>query len=132
MQTRPANCMTCHEIINPLGFTLEHFDAVGRYRSEDHAKPVNASGWYQARDGKTVKVNGSQELAAFVADSPEAHAAFAEQMFHHLVQQSIRAYGPDTLERLRKSFTANRYHIRRLAIEAATVAALGPPTKTTP
>lgn len=132
MQTRPANCMTCHEIINPLGFTLEHFDAVGRYRSEDHAKPVNAAGWYQARDGKTVKVNGSQELAAFVADSPEAHAAFAEQMFHHLVQQSIRAYGPDTLERLRKSFTANRYHIRRLAIEAATVAALGPPTKTTP
>ena len=32
LQTNSTSCMNCHGIINPLGFTLEHFDAVGRYR----------------------------------------------------------------------------------------------------
>jgi len=30
LQTRPQHCQSCHEVINPLGFTLENFDAVGR------------------------------------------------------------------------------------------------------
>ena len=32
LQTKPKECMTCHGIINPLGFTLERFDAIGRIR----------------------------------------------------------------------------------------------------
>src|SRR5439155_21611092 len=32
LQTKPQQCQSCHEVINPLGFTLENFDAVGRYR----------------------------------------------------------------------------------------------------
>ena len=31
LQTKPESCQSCHGMINPLGFTLEHFDAVGRY-----------------------------------------------------------------------------------------------------
>ena len=31
LQTKPEACQSCHGMINPLGFTLEHFDAVGRY-----------------------------------------------------------------------------------------------------
>ncbi|MGL4551841.1 MAG: DUF1592 domain-containing protein, partial [Gemmataceae bacterium] len=126
MQTNPPGCMTCHAVINPLGFTLENFDAVGRYRAGDKGKSIDATGAYQSRDGTTVKVNGARELAAFLADSPEAHAAFAEQLFHHLVQQPVRAFGPDTLERLRRSFAEKKFHVRRLAVEAVTLAALKP------
>src|SRR5205814_615880 len=78
LQTRPAACMTCHGVINPLGFTLEHFDAVGRFRDRDHDKPINASGTYQTRDGKTVRLNGAAELGAFLARSPEVQSAFVE------------------------------------------------------
>src|SRR5205085_7324134 len=101
LQTRPAACTTCHNIINPLGFTLEHFDAVGRYRDTEKGKPIDASGNYQTRDGKTVRVEGARALAAFLAGSPEAHAAFVEQLFHHLGQQPVRAYGEATLDELR-------------------------------
>src|SRR5262249_43739143 len=124
LQTRATNCMTCHGIINPLGFSMEHFDAVGRYRDKDNGKPVDATASYQARDGKTVRVNGVRELAAFLAGSPEAHAAFVEQLFHHLVQQPAQAYGPNTLDDLRRSFEANKFNIRKLAIEVMTAAAL--------
>ena len=54
MQTKENSCMTCHAIINPLGFTLENFDAVGRYREQDHGKPVDPTGSYRTRDGQAV------------------------------------------------------------------------------
>ncbi len=42
--TRPAACQTCHSMINPLGFSLENYDAVGRFRTIDNQKPVNPTG----------------------------------------------------------------------------------------
>ncbi len=132
LQTRPASCAVCHGIINPLGFTLEHYDAVGRYRDSDNGKPVDAGGSYRPRDGKAVKLAGARELATFLADSSEAHAAFIEQLFHHLVQQPVRAYGPNALEELRKGFAGNGFHVRRLAVEVATIAALKPPRRASP
>jgi cytochrome c553 len=117
LQTKSGNCMSCHGIINPLGFTLEHFDAVGRFRDSDHAKPIDATGMYQTRAGKTVSVTGARKLGEFLAGSEEVQQAFAEQLFHHLVQQSVKAYGTQTPGELRQSFAASGFHIRKLAVE---------------
>ena len=126
LQTQATACTTCHGLINPLGFTLEHFDAVGRYREEDHDKPIDATGSYRTSGGKEIKVNGARELAAFLADSEEAHSAFVEQLFHHLVQQSVHAYGPNSHDDLRKSFESGGYNIRKLAVEIVATSALTP------
>jgi hypothetical protein len=104
-------------VINPLGFTLEHFDAVGRYREKDHDKSVDSTGSYQTRSGQIVTLKNARELATFLAGSEEVQEAFVEQLFHHLVQQPVRAYGPNTLADLRKSFAANGFNIRKLAVE---------------
>jgi hypothetical protein len=124
MQTKDNNCMTCHGIINPLGFTLENFDAVGKFRDLDHGKPVDPTGSYRTRDGGTVTLKGARDLANFVATSPEAQEAFVEQMFHHLAQQPARAYGPATLDELRKNFAASGFNIRKLAVEIMAASAL--------
>jgi cytochrome c553 len=126
LQTKAAACMTCHGVINPLGFTLEHFDAVGRYREKENAKQIDATGSYLTRDGKTVVLNGARELAEFLAGSEEAQTAFVEQMFHNLVQQPTRAYGPNTLKNLQEKFVANGCNMRRLAVEIMTISALKP------
>ncbi len=123
LQTRPQACQACHGMINPLGFTLEHFDAVGRYRDEDNGKPVDASGAYQTTTGEVVKLDGARELGKFLADSPEVQAAFAEQLFHHLAQQPVRAYGPKTRDELRAAFARGGFDIRKLAAEVAVTAA---------
>src|SRR5262249_23614769 len=96
-QTRPQACQACHGVINPLGFTLEHFDAVGRYRDRDNGKPVDAAGAYVTRTGEAVKFAGVRDFAEFLAGSDEVQTAFAEQVFHHLVKQPVRAYGPRQL-----------------------------------
>ena len=129
MQTKPATCQTCHSVINDLGFTLEHFDAVGKFREKDHGKPVDTTGGFFDRAGKAVKLSGAPDLAKYVAGSPEVYRAFAEQVFHHAAQQPIRAYGPKALDELTASFTKGNFDVKALFADAATLAALGPPGK---
>jgi hypothetical protein len=126
LQTRPASCTTCHGLINPLGFPLERFDAVGRYRSEERGKTIDATGSYQTRSGETVTFDGARDLATFLAGSEETHDAFVEQLFHHLVKQPVRAFGAEMLGDLRHSFAENGYNIRKLLAEIVTVSAMGP------
>lgn len=124
LQTKPEACQTCHAMINPLGFTLEHFDAVGRFRKDENGKAVNATGAYRTRKGELVKFNGVNDLAKFLADSPETHSAFVEQLFHFLVKQPIRAFGTNTRETLRTSFVQDNFNIHRLMVEIIATAAL--------
>ena len=119
LQTKAQNCMTCHGIINPLGFTLEKFDAIGRYRTQDNTKVVDDTGSYLARDGQAITLKGPVELGKYLANSPEVHAAFAVQVFHHVAQQPIRAYGPTAHADLTKKFTDGGFDVRKLFAEAA-------------
>jgi len=130
LQTKGANCQTCHTVINPLGFTLESFDAIGRYRDTDNSKPVDTAGGYLTRTGEAKIFKGATELATFLSGSPEVHEAFAVQLFHHLAQQPIRAYGGQRDRELRDGFAKNGYSIQKLAVEIAVIAArTGRPTQ---
>lgn len=42
-RTNPA-CAACHQLMDPIGFALEHFDAVGRYRQDDAGEPIDTAG----------------------------------------------------------------------------------------
>ncbi|MBC8136746.1 MAG: DUF1592 domain-containing protein, partial [Fibrella sp.] len=129
MQTKPDNCQSCHSIINPLGFTLERFDAIGRLRTAENGSPINAAGSYESKAGKTVTFAGARDLARYVAGSDEAQAAFVEKFFQFQVKQPIRAYGPKALPDLQRTFEKNQFSIRRLAVEIATESALPKTTK---
>jgi hypothetical protein len=123
-QTSPKDCRSCHAIINPLGFTLEGFDAIGRVRDKENGKPIDASGSFVTRSGKTENFNGARELAKFLAGSDEAHEAFVARLFHYLVRQPILAYGPEKLTELRRNFAENDCNMRRLVIEIIAQTAL--------
>jgi hypothetical protein len=126
LQTSPEACQTCHAMINPLGFPFERFDAVGRFRTIENNLPVDATGSYQAPEGGTVTFNGAREFANFLAGSGETHTSFVEQLFHHLVQQPVRAYGTTELAELTRSFASNRFHTRKLMVEILASTALTP------
>lgn len=125
LQTSPAMCNTCHAMINPLGFSLEHFDAVGRYRSEERDRPVDAVGLYQTRDGASATFAGARELGTFLSGAEETHDSFVEQLFSYIVKQPIRAFGPNRLTDLRQSFAGNNFSVRRLLVEMITASAVG-------
>jgi cytochrome c553 len=127
LQTKPAACVGCHGIMNPLGFALENFDAAGRYRDTENAKAIDVSGYYETRAGTTAKFTGAKELAKFLAASEETQYAFAQQAFHHFVKQPVRAFGLDRPDELRKTFAENGFHMRKLIVEIAVTGAMTKP-----
>jgi len=122
--TRPQACQTCHSVINPLGFSLENYDAVGRFRVKDGERTIDSASEYTTDDGSVVKLKGARDLAEFAVASEHAQNAFIEQLFHQVVKQPMMAFGRDVPDRLRKSFVASGYNIRKLLVEIATVSAL--------
>jgi cytochrome c553 len=125
LQTRPEACQSCHATINPLGFTLERFDAAGRLRIAEKGHNIDDNGSYYTRDGRQVHFAGARDLATFLAASDEVHEAFVSQLFQYMVKQPIRAFGLQTLNELKARFAKNDYNIQKLVADIAVVAAGG-------
>jgi hypothetical protein len=65
-RSNPA-CSGCHSMMDPVGFTMENFDAIGHWRTRDNGAPIDASG--ALPDG--VKVNGAAAMINALAAHPE-------------------------------------------------------------
>ena len=63
-------CAACHKIMDPIGFSLENFDAVGAWRTNDSGNPIDASG--ELADG--TKVNGVLGLRNAILGRPDVFA----------------------------------------------------------
>lgn len=124
VQTGAEMCANCHGLINPLGFALENFDAVGRYRDSEKGKPIDATGQYLQRNGALTRFKGARELATFLARSEETHRSFVRQLFHHMVQQPILAYGPESIQELSETFRNQEFRMKNLQVEIAVRSAL--------
>ena len=121
--TKNTNCMGCHATINPLGFSLENYDAIGRWRTKENDKPINAVSDFATDEGETIRLTGARDLVKFAAENPDGHRAFIHHLFHHTVKQAVGVYGPDTLERCASPSPRSGFNIRKLLVEIATIAA---------
>ncbi len=63
-------CASCHKVMDPIGFSLENFDAVGAWRTEESGSPINSTG--QLADG--TDVNGVVSLRNAILAKPEVFA----------------------------------------------------------
>lgn len=122
--TRPKACMACHVMINPLGFSLEGFDAIGRRQERDNKSPVDTAGAFVDGRGETINITGARDLAEFVATSPDAQRAFVRHLFHHAVKHGTAVYGVDTEQELHRRFVASDFSIRELLADIAGKVAL--------
>ncbi len=124
LQTSPESCQVCHSKINGLGFALENYDAVGRYREMDRNKAINSTGLYDPRTGGKVEFAGAAQLADYLISSEDSQRAFVSRAFRHFVKQPAAAYGPDTMDRLMKNFRDSNFNIQQLVVEISVVASL--------
>jgi hypothetical protein len=76
-------CRACHaQLINPLGFPFENYDASGAYRTTDNGEPVDASS-APFIDGAPLPVENAVELAEALGQSPQAHECFASHLLEY-------------------------------------------------
>ena len=91
MEAHRANpaCAVCHTRMDPLGFALENFDAIGQWRTTEGNTPINTSGVLP--DG--TKFNGPVELRKILLSHPEQFAnTVTEKMLTYALGRGVEYY----------------------------------------
>ncbi len=122
--TRNKSCMTCHETINPLGFSLENFDSVGRFRTTEGEKPINPNSDFLTAEGNLIHLAGPRDVANYAVSSSIARQGFIRQFFQFGIKQNPTVYGYDTIAKLDATFLADGENVRNLMAEQTALAAI--------
>ena len=105
-RTNP-NCAACHEKMDPIGFALENYDAIGAWRTRDANKePIDASG--ELPDGK--KFNGSRELRQILKAQPEQFSrALTEKLLTYALGRGLERYDRCVINDIVAATQRNQY-----------------------
>ncbi len=113
MEKHRANpmCASCHTRMDPLGFALENYNAIGQWRTHDGAAPVDASGVLP--DGKSF--NGPAELKAILASNRQAFAeCLTEKLFIYALGRGLEDYDRPATKQIVSGLAANDYRFSSL------------------
>jgi hypothetical protein len=90
-------CAGCHKMMDPLGFALENFDAIGRWRTSDAGVPVDASG--ELVDG--TKVDGPVTLSrAILAQRDNFVRTVTEKLLTYALGRGTEYYDQPTIRQI--------------------------------
>ena len=99
-------CASCHARMDPLGFSLENFDAIGQWRTTDAGKPINASG--VLLDG--TRVEGPAALQhAFAAQKQQFVKAATEKLLTYMLGRGLEYYDAPAVRGIVRGAAANDY-----------------------
>lgn len=99
-------CAGCHDLMDPVGFALENFDAVGRWRHFDQELPVDATG--ALPDG--TPVNSLEELEAGILRRPELFVGtLTEKLLTFALGRGIEFYDAPAVRRIVRQTEDNDY-----------------------
>ena len=108
-------CASCHEAIDPPGLALEHFDAIGRYRTIENTLPIDAEVVMFGTD-----LEGADGLGDYLAGSPAVGACFARRMFRFGVGHLETEGELPAMRQLERALRLGEYRLRALAIALVT------------
>jgi cellulase/cellobiase CelA1 len=74
-------CAGCHDLIDPLGFGLEHYDGIGRWRDLDGPHEIDASGVITGLANGDVSFNGAQDMSEKLAEQQEVSQCYMQQWY---------------------------------------------------
>jgi hypothetical protein len=93
-------CASCHNLMDPLGLGLEHYDAIGSFRTEDDGFPVDASG--QLIDGQTF--TNAREMAALIQEDERFDYCIVEKLFTYALGRPIASSEQPFVEVIAEQF----------------------------
>lgn len=79
--TRRKACIGCHKLIDPLGFFQENYDAIGRWRTADNGRPIDASIAVDFLEEGAIKTSTPVEALRALTDTARFKQCFLRQMF---------------------------------------------------
>jgi hypothetical protein len=108
-----AACAVCHDLIDPVGFSLEHYDPVGRWRSTAAGERVDVSGGLP--DGS--RFEGVQGLETAILQRPEQFVGtLAEKLLTYAIGRGLEHYDAAAVRNILRAAAAEDYRFSSLIL----------------
>ncbi|MEZ5355961.1 MAG: DUF1592 domain-containing protein [Bryobacteraceae bacterium] len=136
--TNPV-CAGCHSLVDPIGFGLEHFDAIGKYREAEkvviyptfdemktrrktkpteYELPIEAKGFLRGVAGSEFA--SPRELGAILAREPACQRCVVKQLFRYATGRAETAEDAPVIDAALARFRDSRFRFRELIMAIAT------------
>jgi len=110
-----ASCTGCHLYVNPAGFVLEHYDAVGSWQDVDpRSGVIDGTADVILSNSETKTISSPLELMTALARSESAQRHFAEQLVAYATGRPPNAMDACTVDKLAENVAKDGYAVRDL------------------
>jgi len=104
-------CASCHARMDPIGFAMENFDAVGQWRDIDAGAPINSAGVLP--DGQ--KINGVADLKKALIRDPERFVtAITDKLMMYALGRNVQYYDTPAVRAVVRKAAASQYTFESL------------------
>jgi hypothetical protein len=107
-------CATCHNKMDPLGFALENYDAIGKWRTMDGKFPVDSSGTLP--NGKSFTTPGEMRTV-LKSQLPQFSRCIVEKMLTYSLGRGLGSYDRRTVDEIDRKLAASGYGFQSLIYE---------------
>jgi mono/diheme cytochrome c family protein len=109
-------CAGCHKVMDPIGFALENFDAVGQWRAMDDGSPIDPSGTLY----NGVKVDGPVALRQMLAGRPDVFAGvMTEKLLTYSLGRGLQYYDMPAVRKIVHDSSAHDLRFSSLVLGVA-------------
>ena len=106
-------CASCHKIMDPIGFALDNFDAVGAWRTEDAGAPIDASG--ELTDG--TRIDGVVSLRKAILARPDLFAGtMTEKLLVYALGRGLDDHDMPVVRAILRTAAAHDYRFSSLIL----------------
>ena len=106
-------CAGCHARMDPIGFAMENFDAVGRWRERDGEQPIDATGVFP----EGTKFDGIPGLKKELLRQPEQFVGtVAERLLMYAVGRNLQYYDAPTVRAVMREAESANYTLASLVL----------------
>ncbi len=109
-----AYCASCHQRMDTLGFGLENYDAIGRWRTKDGKFDIDASGTMP--NGKAFS-SGAEMRAVLLDSMPLVSRCLTEKLMTYALGRGLERYDNRAVEQIQKATAADGYRFQNLIFE---------------
>ena len=109
-RSNPA-CAACHRNMDPLGFGLENYDAIGRWRDQEGTFPVDATGTLP--DGQRFTTPGEMRTL-LVSQLPQFSRTLAEKMMTYALGRGLKAFDRRAVDTVQRAVAADGYRFQTM------------------
>jgi hypothetical protein len=111
---KDPNCAPCHVVMDPLGFGLENYDAVGAWRTHDGKFPIESSGTLPG--GQSFA--GSKELKEILKGKSDAFVRnVTEKLLTYSLGRGLERFDRPTVDAISRQVAASNYKFSALVME---------------